>query len=291
MLLMSVHDYFMGLGVDEIRRRGAEDDKPLRMVKTILHELCKLKVCNSIIAATSVCHSVSNSSLWVGLTICGKATNFSRMSSWHTCWKQTANDDPFPGWQGLEIKEHMRDIPQNCDPAPIIHIYVDLNLQTLYKAGVISGPVPLPDAAPDSAPPSSSAVQAERGNSIPLGSMHSAGGSSGQLAQTAAENSSGRAANGVAETSPLSSAGSMPSPGSQASRMTAVVKLSEKKVGNFCSCLSHARVWHTSAAPSPHTILHMPSLTHSVYNLHPGLRRPHKRCLIHFVVLFISALT
>ena len=46
MLLMSVHDYFMGLGVDEIRRRGAEDDKPLRMVKTILHELCKLKVCN-----------------------------------------------------------------------------------------------------------------------------------------------------------------------------------------------------------------------------------------------------
>ena len=46
MLLMSVHDYFMGLGVDEIRRRGAEDDKPLRMVKTILHELCKLKVGN-----------------------------------------------------------------------------------------------------------------------------------------------------------------------------------------------------------------------------------------------------
>ena len=108
---------FMGLGVDEIRRRGAEDDKPLRMVKTILHELCKLKVCNSIIAATSVCHCVSNSSLWFGLTISGKATNFSRMSSWHACWKQTANDDPFPGWQGLEIKEHMRDIPQNCDPA------------------------------------------------------------------------------------------------------------------------------------------------------------------------------
>ena len=43
--MMSIHDYFMGLGVDEIRRRGAEDDKPLRMVKTILHELCKLKVC------------------------------------------------------------------------------------------------------------------------------------------------------------------------------------------------------------------------------------------------------
>lgn len=44
MLLMSIHDYFMGLGVDEIRRRGAADDKPLRMVKTVLHELCKLKV-------------------------------------------------------------------------------------------------------------------------------------------------------------------------------------------------------------------------------------------------------
>lgn len=51
MLLMSIHDYFMGLGVDEIRRRGAEDDKPLRMVKTILHELCKLKVCKLIMPA------------------------------------------------------------------------------------------------------------------------------------------------------------------------------------------------------------------------------------------------
>lgn len=52
----------MGLGVDEIRRRGAEDDKPLRMVKTILHELCKLKVrephhcCNSML---SFCVNVS----------------------------------------------------------------------------------------------------------------------------------------------------------------------------------------------------------------------------------------
>ena len=43
-LLLSIHDFFMGLGVDEIRRRGADDDKPLRMVKTILHELCKIKV-------------------------------------------------------------------------------------------------------------------------------------------------------------------------------------------------------------------------------------------------------
>ena len=122
------------------------------------------------------------------------------------------------GWQGLEIKAHMRDIPQNCDPAPIIRIYVDLNLQTLHKAGVISGPLPLPDAAPEPAPPSSSAVAAERGNSVPLGSMQNAGGSSGQLAQAIAEAASGRVAGGAAETSPLSSAGSMASPGSQASQ-------------------------------------------------------------------------
>ncbi len=44
-LLLAIHSFFMDLGVDEIRRRGAEDDKPLRMVKTVLHELCKLKVC------------------------------------------------------------------------------------------------------------------------------------------------------------------------------------------------------------------------------------------------------
>eukprot|EP00803_Ostreobium_quekettii_P007309 evm.model.scf_1455.1 EVM.evm.TU.scf_1455.1 scf_1455:6723-19697(-) len=42
-LLASIHEFFVDLGVEEIRRRGAEDDKPLRMVKTILHELCKIK--------------------------------------------------------------------------------------------------------------------------------------------------------------------------------------------------------------------------------------------------------
>lgn len=55
MLLMSIHDYFMGLGVDEIRRRGAEDDKPLRMVKTILHEVCKLKVGTAFHLCRHVC--------------------------------------------------------------------------------------------------------------------------------------------------------------------------------------------------------------------------------------------
>ena len=44
--------------------------------------------------------------------------------------------------QGTEIKQHMAGIPHNHEPAPIIHAYVDLNLQTLHSAGVISGPPP-----------------------------------------------------------------------------------------------------------------------------------------------------
>lgn len=128
--------------------------------------------------------------------------------------------------QGLGIKEHMQDIPQNCDPAPIIRIYVDLNLQTLHKAGVISGPQPLPqEAGPEPAPPSSSTTPAYRGNSVPLGSMQlrAAEGSSGQLAQTVPEDTSGRVASSAAETSPLSSASSMASPGSQASSIAHVM--------------------------------------------------------------------
>ncbi|RMZ53878.1 hypothetical protein APUTEX25_005624, partial [Auxenochlorella protothecoides] len=42
-LLLNIHDFFLFLGVDEIRRRSGVDDKPLRMVKTILHELCKMQ--------------------------------------------------------------------------------------------------------------------------------------------------------------------------------------------------------------------------------------------------------
>ena len=41
-LLVNIHDFFLFLGVDEIRKRSSSDDKPLRMVKTILHELCKV---------------------------------------------------------------------------------------------------------------------------------------------------------------------------------------------------------------------------------------------------------
>lgn len=42
-LLLAIHQFFVDLGVEEIRKRGVEDDKPLRMVKTILHEMCKIK--------------------------------------------------------------------------------------------------------------------------------------------------------------------------------------------------------------------------------------------------------
>ena len=31
------------LGEVEVRRRSAQEDKPLRMIKTLLHELCKLR--------------------------------------------------------------------------------------------------------------------------------------------------------------------------------------------------------------------------------------------------------
>lgn len=60
-LLLGIHSFFMGLGVDEIRRRGAEDDKPLRMVKTVLHELCKLKASP---ASCNLCGS-----FWEGLCV------------------------------------------------------------------------------------------------------------------------------------------------------------------------------------------------------------------------------
>lgn len=42
--MLSIHGYFMTLGVDEIRRRGAQDEKSLRMVKTLVHELCRQMV-------------------------------------------------------------------------------------------------------------------------------------------------------------------------------------------------------------------------------------------------------
>ena len=43
-VVMCVHRFLDELGVDEVRQRGAADDKPLRMVKTLVHELCKCLV-------------------------------------------------------------------------------------------------------------------------------------------------------------------------------------------------------------------------------------------------------
>ncbi|KAH9626992.1 hypothetical protein KSS87_017843 [Heliosperma pusillum] len=42
-ILQSIPVYLQELGMDEIRRRAGADDKPLRMVKTVLHELVKLQ--------------------------------------------------------------------------------------------------------------------------------------------------------------------------------------------------------------------------------------------------------
>ncbi|CAG9467392.1 unnamed protein product [Pedinophyceae sp. YPF-701] len=40
-LLLSAHTFLMELGLEEIRRRGQGADKPLRMVKTVVHQLCR----------------------------------------------------------------------------------------------------------------------------------------------------------------------------------------------------------------------------------------------------------
>lgn len=62
--LLVVHEYFTSLGVDEIRRRGAADEKSLRMVKTLVHELCKCLVRSQALdqcrvhAQTRLCHAV-----------------------------------------------------------------------------------------------------------------------------------------------------------------------------------------------------------------------------------------
>ena len=47
--------------------------------------------------------------------------------------------------QGEDIRLHMQGIPRVSDPIPIIHVYVDLHLETLQAAGLI------PASAPSSA--------------------------------------------------------------------------------------------------------------------------------------------
>lgn len=86
-ILQSIHVYLQELGMDEIRRRAGADDKPLRMVKTVLHELVKFR--------------------------------------------------------GTAIKGHLSMVPIDMEPQPIILAYIDLNLQTLAAARMLtpSGPV------------------------------------------------------------------------------------------------------------------------------------------------------
>ncbi|XP_020521683.1 protein MOR1 isoform X2 [Amborella trichopoda] len=86
-ILQSIHLYLQELGMEEIRKRAGADDKPLRMVKTVLHELVKLR--------------------------------------------------------GTAIKGHLSMVPIDMEPQPIILAYIDLNLQTLAAARMLtpSGPI------------------------------------------------------------------------------------------------------------------------------------------------------
>lgn len=85
-ILQSIHIYLQDLGMEEIRRRAGADDKPLRMVKTVLHELVKLR--------------------------------------------------------GTAIKGHLSMVPIDMEPQPIILAYIDLNLQTLAAARMLTPSVP-----------------------------------------------------------------------------------------------------------------------------------------------------
>ncbi|TQD81851.1 hypothetical protein C1H46_032604 [Malus baccata] len=81
-ILQSIHLYLQDLGMEEIRRRAGADDKPLRMVKTVLHELVKLR--------------------------------------------------------GAAIKGHLSMVPIDVKPQPIILAYIDLNLETLAAARMLT---------------------------------------------------------------------------------------------------------------------------------------------------------
>ncbi|KAK9814323.1 hypothetical protein WJX72_004049 [[Myrmecia] bisecta] len=166
-VLLSIHSFFMGLGVDEIRRRGAEDDKPLRMVKTILHELCKLK--------------------------------------------------------GHDIRRYMAAIPSATEPAPIIQAYVDLNLQTLQSAGLIS---PAEEPAQQAQQASQQAQQQQAYQAQP--STRSGGGGATTPAATLAGPRSAAAASANGAPSPTGSAGSGVSPpgsGDTKPRLAAIFKM------------------------------------------------------------------
>ncbi|CAA7020371.1 unnamed protein product [Microthlaspi erraticum] len=106
-LLQSIHVYLQELGMEEIRRRAGADDKPLRMVKTVLHELVKLR--------------------------------------------------------GAAIKGHLSLVPIDMRPQPIILAYIDLNLETLAAARMLTSTGPVGQAhwtdstANNPSPPANSA--------------------------------------------------------------------------------------------------------------------------------------
>ncbi|OAY83553.1 protein MOR1 isoform X1 [Ananas comosus] len=109
-ILQSIHVYLQELGMEEIRRRAGADDKPLRMVKTVLHELVKLR--------------------------------------------------------GTAIKGHLSMVPIDTEPQPIILAYIDLNLQTLAAARMLtpSGPMGQThwgDAASNSPTPTTQSADAQ----------------------------------------------------------------------------------------------------------------------------------
>uniref|UniRef100_A0A0D9V739 Protein MOR1 n=1 Tax=Leersia perrieri TaxID=77586 RepID=A0A0D9V739_9ORYZ len=109
-ILQSIHIYLQELGMEEIRRRAGADDKPLRMVKTVLHELVKLR--------------------------------------------------------GTAIKGHLSMVPIDAEPQPIILAYIDLNLQTLAAARMLTpsgtmGQTHWGDAASNNPNPSTHSADAQ----------------------------------------------------------------------------------------------------------------------------------
>ncbi|KAF9673107.1 hypothetical protein SADUNF_Sadunf11G0114300 [Salix dunnii] len=109
-ILRSIHIYLQELGMEEIRRRAGADDKPLRMVKTVLHELVKLR--------------------------------------------------------GAAIKGHLSMIPIDMKPQPIILAYIDLNLETLAAARMLTSTAPVGqnhwgDSAANNSSPATHSAQAQ----------------------------------------------------------------------------------------------------------------------------------
>ncbi|KAK8641658.1 hypothetical protein V6N13_011042 [Hibiscus sabdariffa] len=108
-ILQSIHVYLQELGMEEIRRRAGADDKPLRMVKTVLHELVKLR--------------------------------------------------------GAAIKGHLSLVPIDMKPPPIILAYIDLNLETLAAARMLTSTGPgqthWGDSGVNNAAPASNSADAQ----------------------------------------------------------------------------------------------------------------------------------